>query len=201
MNLRQLEGTEGRLFRGFEDHAVAAGQRGGRLPAGNLQRVVPGADPGTDAEGFAAAVVKISPQLLLIALDGGSQAGEELNAVGASDYVHHRGFLPGLAGVGYLDGGKDIVTLTQQSHGPQQDPATLDPAHGRPERKTLLGTRNGGSLHCLIGHLDLVDDGPASRIDHLEVLARGIGQITAVDKILITLQRHEFTPLGSVVAG
>ena len=200
-DLRQLEGAKGRLLRGFEDHAVAAGQRRGCLPAGNLQRVVPGADPGADAQGLAAAVVKIGPQLLLIALDGGGKTGEELYAVSTGHHVHHGGLLPGLAGVGHLDGGQGVVALAQQGNGPQQDPATFDPAHGRPKGKTLLGTRNGGSLHGLIGHLDLVDDGPGSRIDHLEALARGIGQVTAVDKILITGQRHEFTPLGSVVAG
>ena len=42
----------------LEDHRVAAGERRRRLPAGDLQRIVPGADAGDDAERLAARVAE-----------------------------------------------------------------------------------------------------------------------------------------------
>ena len=42
----------------LEDHRVAAGERGRRLPAGDLQRIVPGTDAGDNAERLAARVAE-----------------------------------------------------------------------------------------------------------------------------------------------
>jgi len=51
-DLLQFDGGERRQFGGLEYHGIAAGERRRGFPAGDLQRIVPGADAGDHAERF-----------------------------------------------------------------------------------------------------------------------------------------------------
>ena len=53
-----LHRGERRQLGGLEDHGIAAGERRRGLPAGDLQRVVPGADAGHHAQRLAARVAE-----------------------------------------------------------------------------------------------------------------------------------------------
>ena len=57
-NFLQLDGRERRQLGGFENHGIAAGERRRRLPAGNLQRIIPSADAGYHAQRFAPRVAE-----------------------------------------------------------------------------------------------------------------------------------------------
>src|SRR3546814_20488320 len=75
VDLRQLQRAErGQLGR-LEDHGIAAGQRRRRLPAGDLDRVVPGADAGADAEWLAARVEEVADEVEMLAVQAGGGAG------------------------------------------------------------------------------------------------------------------------------
>lgn len=56
VNFRQLEGGQRGDFARFENHRIASGQRWRRFPQGDLDRVVPRADPGYHPQRFATGV-------------------------------------------------------------------------------------------------------------------------------------------------
>ena len=113
-NLFQLHGREGRELRGFEDHGVAAGQGWRGFPAGDLQRVVPGADAGDHAQGFAARVAEgLRAEIDVLAAQGLREAGEILQAIRAGQHVHDQGFLDGLAGIARFELGEFSIARAQ----------------------------------------------------------------------------------------
>ena len=62
-DLAELQGAErGQLGR-LEDHGVAAGERRGRLPAGDLAGVVPGADADADPERLAPGIDEVAAEI------------------------------------------------------------------------------------------------------------------------------------------
>ena len=104
VNLLQLHRGQRRQVGRLEQHRVAAGQRRRRLPAGDLQRIVPGADARDDAERLAARVAEgAGAQVQVLAGDRRRDAGEILEAVGARDHVDDSRFLDRLAGVARLE--------------------------------------------------------------------------------------------------
>ena len=103
-DLGELDRAERRQLRRLEDHGVAAGERRRRLPAGDLQRVVPGADAGDDAERLAPRVAEgRRPEVDVLAGKARGDAGEIVEAVGAGEHVDGRGLLDRLAGVAGLE--------------------------------------------------------------------------------------------------
>lgn len=56
VNFRQLEGGQRGDFARFENHRIASGQRWRRFPQGDLDRVVPRADPGYHPQRFATGI-------------------------------------------------------------------------------------------------------------------------------------------------
>ena len=188
-DFRQLHRTHGGFLGWLEDHGVTAGQGRRGFPAGDLDRVVPGANAGTDAQGLPAGVVKITAQVLLVTFDGGCQAGKELNRIGTGDHIHGFCFLPGLASIAHLCGSQFIITLSQKRNRPKQNPAALDGSHGRPLGKTGAGTFNGGLLHGFIRHFHFVDNLTRGRVHHREGFAGAVGQETAMDEILNNRKR------------
>ena len=56
VDFRQLQGGERGDFTRFKNHGVTGGQRRSGFPQRDLNRVVPGADPGHDTERLAAGI-------------------------------------------------------------------------------------------------------------------------------------------------
>ncbi len=116
VGLLELDGRERREARGLEDHRVAEGERGRRLPAGDLQRIVPGADAGGDAERLAARVAEgRGPEVDVLAGRALRERREVLEALRAGDHVDDARFLDGLAGVAGLELGELVVARAQES--------------------------------------------------------------------------------------
>src|SRR5437899_12445333 len=76
IDLRQLHrrgrGEGGRL----EDHRIATGQSRAGFPAGDLHRIIPSADPDTDAEWFAARIGEGLSEIEMLAMQRRSDARE-----------------------------------------------------------------------------------------------------------------------------
>ncbi len=179
---RGQRGHFGRL----EHHRVARGQRRGRLPHGDLDRVVPGTDAGDHAQRFASGIEEARfAQRQLDTFDGGGQAGVVLDHVGAGDDVHGGGFGQRLAGVQGFQVGQFVVALAQELDGTAQDARTL---HGRHRGPHLLAF--GCALHGtfdvgLAGDLHFSDHLAGGRVDGLEGLAAGGIDALAVDVELL----------------
>ncbi len=119
-------------FRRLEDHGVAHGERGRGLPAGALDRIVPGADADADAERLAARIGEGSAEIDEIAVEAGDDAAEEFQRVGGGGGVGHQRFLDGLAGVERFQPRQLCIALAQQIGGAAQDAAALDRLQPRP---------------------------------------------------------------------
>ena len=114
----QLDRGERGEFGGFEDHRIATGERGGAFPAGDLEGVIPGADAGGDAQGFAPGVAEGGgAEVDMFAREGGRDAGEIFDGVGARGDIDGAGFLDRLAGVEGFEAGEIIVARAQEIDG------------------------------------------------------------------------------------
>ena len=198
-DFRQLHRAHGRFFGGFEDHGVAAGQGRGRLPAGDLDRIVPGTNARTDAQRLPPGVIEIAPQILLVTFDGRRQAGKELNGIGTGHHIHSFRFLPGFTGITHFHCRQLVVALAEQGHRFQQNAAALNGGCGGPLGKTGAGALDGGLLHRLIRHFHFIDHLARGRIHHREGLAGAVGQKPAVDKVLNHRKRCRHSALVTSV--
>ncbi|TKW49038.1 hypothetical protein CTA1_3394 [Colletotrichum tanaceti] len=158
------------------DHAVAGGQAGARLPQGDLDGVVPGADAGADAEGLLGGVDPgggAQAEGLAVEAARGDEVGKVLEHVGARDDVDVPGLGEGLAGVEGLDAGEGVVALAEDGDGAQQHAGALGGRRGGPRRKGRLGGVDGGVDGRRRRRVDGADGLCRGRIDGLE-RARGV---------------------------
>ena len=130
----QRQRGQRRVLGRLEDHRVAHGERRRGLPAGALDRIVPGADADADAERLAARVGEGSAEIDEVAVEAGDDAAEELQRVGGGGGVGDQRFLDRLAGVERLQPRQLCVALAQQVGGAAQDAAALDRLQPRPGR-------------------------------------------------------------------
>ena len=122
-----------RELRRLENHGIAAGERGRGLPAGDLQRIVPGADAGHHAQGLAARVAEgLGTQIDVLAAQGLREAREVFEAFRAGDHIHHQGLLNRLAGVARFELGELLIARAQQFAPPAQHARPLRAGHRRP---------------------------------------------------------------------
>ena len=156
--LRQFQGAQRGDFRGFEDHGIAANECGSRLPAGDLDRIVPGADAETDAERFALGVGEGAAQIDMFAGKRCGQTTEVFQAVGAGRSIGNQGFLQGLAGVERFQNGEFPVLFTQDLGRPAQHAAAFGCWCCRPDLLAFLGRADCRLDHRIVGRADLRDD-------------------------------------------
>ncbi len=178
----QFQRREWGQLGGLEHHRVAAGQGRARLPAGDLDRVVPGPDARRDPERLPPGVGEAASQVVVGAGDRGRRPGEVLDAVGPGGDVDHQRLGDGLAGVGHLQPGQFVVALPQQGHRPVEDATPLRPRQRRPLREPLAGR-----LHRPVdvggrGLVDGGDDRTGGRVAGGEGLTRGGLHLLAVDE-------------------
>ena len=192
VDLGQFQRAERCDFAGLEDHRVAGGQSRSRLPQGDLDRVVPGADPGDDAQRLAPCIDEGGgPQGDLLAFDGGDEAGVIFQHVGAGDDIDGLRFAERLAGVQRLQLGQFVVAGAQDFHGAAEDAGAL---HGGEPRPHALPFPSAGYGAVDIGGgclLHLGQDFAGRGVDGGEGL-RAIGWCrAAVDiKPLLSEPRH-----------
>ncbi|VVO41965.1 hypothetical protein PS723_05946 [Pseudomonas fluorescens] len=182
VDLGQLQGGQGRDFAWLEDHRVTGRQGRCGFPQGDLDRVVPRADTGHNAQRLATGVDEGSgAQRDLLAFDGRDQTCVVLEHVSAGDDVDVTGFGVRLASVQRLQGRQFIVALAQDVNGTTQDARTLHGSHGGPDFLALFGGDNR-TLDVFFGRtLHLCEDFTVSRVDGIEGgVAAGVG-VTAID--------------------
>ena len=164
VDLRQSRRGEGGELGRLEHHRVAAGERRRRLPARDLDRVVPRADPGADAQRLPSGVAPRRTEIDVRAVDRCGDAGEVLDAVGAREHVDGDRLGDRLAGVGDLELGELLVAGPQQAHCLGQHPAALGPGERPPCLETGAGGAHRGVDIGVRRLLHLPDDGPGGRI-------------------------------------
>ena len=181
-DLGQLEGGQRSDFAWFEDHRVAGSQGRCGFPQGDLDRVVPRADTGHNAQRLATGVnERGGAQRDLLAFNGGRQACVVFQYVGTGDDIDVAGFGVRLAGVQGFEGGQFVVAFAQDFHGATQDARTLHGRHGGPDFLAFFSADNGAFDVFFGSALHLREDFAVSRVDGIESsVATGVG-VAAVD--------------------
>ncbi len=185
-DLGELERGERRQLGRLEDHGVAAGERRRRLPAGDLERVVPGADAGDDAERLAPGVAEgRRAEVDMLAGERGRDAGESSRGSRRRRWTSTlRRLLDRLAGVARLEPRQFGVPLAQQIGGA--------PCRMRPRSVPVIAAHFGcaafaaataRSTSALAGDLDLGEHLAGRRVDRREGLAAGRGDRAAADVV------------------
>ena len=145
IDLLELDGGERREARRLEDHRIAEGERRRRLPAGDLQRIVPGADAGDDAERLAARVAEgLRAEIDVFACRALCQGGEVLNALGAGDDVDDARLLDRLAGIAGFERREFVVARAQDLGCAAQDAGALAACERSPGGLRLARRTDGG---------------------------------------------------------
>ena len=194
-DLRQFQRAQRGDFAGFEDHRVAGGQRRGRLPQSDLDRVVPGTDAGHHAQRFAPGIDEAAvTQRNLLALDGRSQAGVVLQHVGAGDDVNAAGFAQRLAGVQGFQQGQLVVALAQEIDRAPHDSRPLDTGQRRPDALALLGAFNRALQIGRTGLRHFGQDFAVGRVDALEGLVAAGVDVGAMDIELLPWETGHVLP-------
>ena len=132
VDLGQRQRRQRRVLRRLEHHGVAHGERRRRLPAGDLDRIVPGADADADAERLAPRIGEGAAEIDIVAVEGGDRAAEIFERIGGRRRVGNQRLLDGLAGVERLEPRQFGVAGAQDVGGAAQDAAALDRLQPRP---------------------------------------------------------------------
>ena len=156
-------------LRRLEHHRVAGCQRRRRLPAGDLDRIVPRTDRGAHAERLAARVGERRAEVDVLAGVRRDQTGEVLQAVGARRGIGDKRLLQRLAGVERFEHRQLVVAFTDRLGGSVQHTPTLDGRRLRPGREPAAGGVHRLFDHGRIGGAQAGDDRPVARVDALEL--------------------------------
>ena len=199
--LRELEEAQRRQWRllgRLEDLDVAGGERRAELPDHHHQRVVPGRDPGHDAERLAADDRRVALDVLGrgLALEVARRAGEEAEVVDREgDLVHgDRGRLADVLG---LELPQLLGVLLHDVREREQE---LHPVLRRLRPPLVPGVARGvdrplGVLRRAARHLG--DDLAGRRVQHLHRLAVGRVHPFAADEVLVLRHRHSHLTTSS----
>ena len=115
-DLRELDRRDRRQLARLEDHGIAGGERRRGLPAGDLDRIVPGADAGADAERLAPRIGEGAvAERHVLAMHDLRQPGEELEAIGGRADIGLRRLLDRLAGVEHFEPRQLLLALAQDA--------------------------------------------------------------------------------------
>ncbi len=131
--LSEFQGRERRLLGRFENHRIAAGQRRSGFPHGDLDRVVPGADAGTNTDGFPSQQGKSGRrQIHVFAAEHLCKRGKILDDFGAGNDIDDAGFRDGFTRIERFELGQFRISLPQQGGCTAQYFATLGGRRSRP---------------------------------------------------------------------
>ena len=191
----KLDRRRRRHLRCLEDHRVAAGERRRRLPARNLDRIVPSADPGAHPERFPARVDEGIVERDLLAAQRAGDAGEIFDAIGPARDIHGLGLLDRLAGVLNLELGKLAVAGAQDVRRLAEHTPALGARERRPAQEPALRRRDGSLDLGFERDLDARNHLPVRRIDVVEDGGSGHAGVTAID-IARKSMHGGTTPLG-----
>ena len=109
----QFHDRKWRDFTRLEYHGVTGGQSRGRFPAGDLQRIVPGANGGDDAKRFTAGIdERRFAQRDLGTFNGRGEAGVILKHIGAGSDIDTGSFTDRLAGIARFELRQFVITLS-----------------------------------------------------------------------------------------
>ena len=182
--LGEVGGGEGRQLGRLEDHRVAAGECRGRLPAGDLDRVVPGADPGDHAEGLAPRIAeRRGAEVDMLAGQRRGNSGEIVEAIRPRQDVDRDRLLDRLAGVARLGLGDLLVARAQNIRGLPEDAAALGSRRPRPRREPRPGGVDGPIDRGRVGLDDLAQDLAGRGVDGGEPLGRARLVMAAADMV------------------
>ena len=203
VNFRQLEGGERGDLARFENHRIAGGQRWRRFPQGDLDRVVPRADPGYHPQRFATGIDEGTvAQRDLATFQRRDQASVILQHVGAGDDIDGGGFAEGFTGIQRLQPRQLIVALAQKVDGATQDARAFHGGHRRPDFLPTLRAFNGAVDILASGSLNGRQHLASGRVDGLEGATAGGRCITTINiKLLFCHSGHNASSvMGSVNA-
>ena len=175
---------------------------GRRLPAGDLDRIVPRADADADAERLAPRIGEGAAEIDVLAVEGGDARRRRIRGSRRGGGVGDQRFLDRLAGVERLEPRKLVVAGAQDVGGAAQDAAALDRLQPRPGG---LGLARGldRKLDDIGGRrMQLRDDLAGRRIDDGDRGTALVIDEAAVDIVRsFGLGAHSFAPIGYFVAG
>ena len=193
-----LQGAERGHFRWFEHHGIAGGKRWRRLPAGDLLRVVPGADADDNAERHPHRIGPVAAEGDLAAIECRSDdAAEEFQAVGAGGRIGDDGFLDRLAGVERFQCREFAVALAHDVGGLLQHPTALCRAEACPFLLGALGRCNGLFHDLRCGGMKTCDHFAGCRIDAFDHAAGRVFDIDTVNEVGgLRLGFHVLSPDG-----
>ena len=177
-----------RHFRRLQDEGVTCRQRRRGLPAGDLDRVVPGADAGADTERNALAIgdgVGIAPHVAGVGL---RQRREEIHRIGAARHVGRHRLAVDLADVENLDPRQLFIMFAKQPRGPCQDLRPVMTAAKRPLFLRRRGDLDSAVENRVIGRLDPGDHLAGRGIDFIDCCCIA-GKLFAADKRSADLHR------------
>ncbi|MNX90314.1 hypothetical protein D3C86_1223590 [compost metagenome] len=179
-----LQRAERRVFRGLEDHGIAGDQRGRGLPAGDLLRIVPGADADADAERHTLGIGEIASERDVIAVQCRRRdTAEKFEGIRAGCRIGDDGFLNGLARIQCLQRGKRIVAFAHDIGGAFEDAAARHRAHRRPFLLRAFGRGDGALDDGRCCRMQPCDHFAGGREDALERCAGIILDIVPVDEM------------------
>ncbi len=201
-DFRQFERAQRGDFAGFEDHRVAGGQRRSRLPQGDLDRIVPGADAGDHAKRLPSGVDEAAvAQRNLLTLDGRGEARVVLQHVGAGNDVDAAGFAQRLAGIQGFQQRQLVVALAQQIDRAAHDARPLDACERRPDALALLGAFDRALQVGRTGLSHIGQDFAVGRVDALEGLVAAGVDVAAMDIELLPWKTgHVLAPVIEATA-
>ena len=190
VDLREGEGVQGRDLARLVDHAVPRGEARAGLPQRDLQRVVPGADADTHAQGLFGAVhprVRAEAGGLAVQAARGDEVGEELEDVGAGDDIDGGCLGEGFAGVEGFGFGEGVVASAQERGGFEEDGGALRGGGLRPRGEGGFGGDDGGvdvgggcavdcGEGCGGGGIDGLEGRPRGGLDAAGVVGVEVGE-------------------------
>src|SRR5450755_4796392 len=140
-HLAKLDGRKRRQLCRLEDHRIAAGERRSRLPAGDLQRIVPGADSGDYPQRLTPGIAEcLRAEVNVLTRQARRERSKILKTLGARDHIDDTRLLDRLTRVARLKLCKLIVARAQYLGGPAQNAATRSSGSRRPFALRLTRT-------------------------------------------------------------
>ena len=176
-----------RLLGRLEHLHVARGQRGGELPHGHHQRVVPGSDAPDDPDRLAAEEGRVAAHVLAggLALEHARRSREEPDVVRANRHLVLR-VRQRLADVPRLDLRELVRVLVERVGELQQHLGALTGRRLQPLGQRLLRGLDGAvDVLCRCAR-HLGDRVAGRRVEHLHGLAAGGVDPLAADEVLVT---------------
>ena len=171
-------------LRRLGDHAVSRGQRRGDLPREQIEREVPGRDAGDGAERLPQRVVERHfVGRVRLAGELRDRVGEEVEVLDGARDVHRARCGERLSGVDRFGARQGVEVAFDQPRQPPHQLRPLDGGSRRPGRKGAECRRDRAIHVAAVRARDPRMDLAGRRIDVVQPLAGGGGQLPSVDEV------------------